>query len=82
VIGIRAGELVRAIGPGLLAAAGMTVPVLLLDWSLPPLPPPARLGLLVAAGVAAYALLLLVFARPLVREVLELVRRRPAAAAA
>ena len=74
VIGVRLGELARALAPSLAAAAGMGVAVAALDSLLPPLPPGPRLGLLVAAGGAVYAGLLLVVARPLVAEVLALVR--------
>ena len=41
---------------------------------------PARLAILVVSGVALYAGLLMLFARPLVREVAELAFRRPATA--
>lgn len=75
-IGARAADLVRAIRPGLLASAGMVVLVLLVDALLPPLPPAARLGLLVATGVGSYGALLALFAPRLVRDLLELVGRR------
>jgi hypothetical protein len=78
VIGVRAGTLARAILPGLLAAAGMVVPVLALDALLPDMAAPARLGTLVIVGAATYGALLLLFARALVGEVIALVRRSPA----
>ncbi len=80
-IGVCASALGRAIAPGLLASAGMALPVLMLASALPPLPPAARLAILVPLGAASYAALLLLFARPLVREVLQLARKSPVAAA-
>ena len=54
-----------------------------LDRTLPALAPMGRLCLLVPFGAAVYAALLLLFARPLVEEMLALVRMpRPAARAA
>jgi O-antigen/teichoic acid export membrane protein len=82
VIGLAPSSLARAIAPGLLASAGMVIPVLLLDLLLPPMAPAARLAILVATGATAYAALLLLFARSIVREVLELVRTGPATPAA
>jgi O-antigen/teichoic acid export membrane protein len=82
IIGLSPAKLIRAIAPALLAAAAMVVPVLLVDSALPPLAPPARLGILVLTGVAAYVAFLLIFARAMVREVIEFVRKRPAAPAA
>jgi O-antigen/teichoic acid export membrane protein len=82
VIGVRLSELARALAPALAAAAGMGAAVAALDSLLPPLPPGLRLAMLVATGAAVYAGLLLVVARPLVAEVLALVRPpRPAAQA-
>jgi O-antigen/teichoic acid export membrane protein len=78
VIGVRVSALARAIAPGLLASAGMMLPVLMLDSALPPLPPAARLAILVPVGAAAYAVLLLLFARAVVADLLRLVRK-PAA---
>jgi len=82
VIGIGAGRLAGALAPALGAAAGMAAAVAGLDSVLPPLPPPARLALLVGVGAGVYAVALLAFARPLLAEVLALVRPpRPAAQA-
>jgi O-antigen/teichoic acid export membrane protein len=78
VIGVRIGELARAVMPGLLASGAMALAVLAADSLLPPMPPQPRLALLVLTGVLAYAGLLLLFARPLVEEVAALVRK-PAA---
>ena len=77
VIGVRAPALLRALAPGLLAAAGMVLPVLMLDSVLPPMAPVARLAILALTGAAAYLALLLLFARHLVREVVGLLRKRP-----
>ena len=77
-IGVRAPTLLRAVAPGLLASAGMVLPVLMLDAALPPMAPVARLAILVLTGAAAYLALLLLFARRLVDEIIELVRKRPA----
>jgi O-antigen/teichoic acid export membrane protein len=71
-IGVTAGALVAAVLPGLLASAAMALAVLGLDGLLPPLPAPARLAVLVSAGVAAYAALLFLFARTLVTEMLAM----------
>ncbi len=81
-IGVRAPALMRAIAPGLLASAGMVLPVLILDSALPPMAPVARLATLVLAGAATYLALLVLFARGMVEEVAELVRKRPGVAAA
>jgi hypothetical protein len=80
-IGVRARQLLLAIAPGLLASAGMVVPVLMLDSALPPMPPVARLATLVLTGAATYLALLLLFARQLVGEIIALVRKSPAAEA-
>jgi O-antigen/teichoic acid export membrane protein len=84
-IGASFAGLARAAAPGLLASAAMGAAVAGLDALLPAMAAPARLGLLVPFGAATYAALLFAFARPLVDDVLGLVRRRsppPAAAQA
>lgn len=80
-IGVRASALLRAIAPGLLASAGMVLPVLMLDSALAPMPPVARLAILTLTGAAFYFALLLLFARHLVGEIVDLVRKRPASPA-
>ena len=75
-IGVTATALLRAVAPGLLASAAMVLPVLLLDSALPPMPPLARLATLALTGAAAYLALLLLFARQLVEEIIDLVRTR------
>ena len=81
-VGYTLSGLGRAIAPGLLAAATMAAAVALLDRLLPPMSPAPRLLLLVLAGIAIYASLLIAFARPLVAEVRRLILGRPVAAAA
>ncbi|HEV2748028.1 MAG TPA: lipopolysaccharide biosynthesis protein [Allosphingosinicella sp.] len=80
-IAVGLPDLARAVRPGLLASAAMAALVLAVDALLPPLPPQPRLAILVSVGMAAYAGLLLSFARPLVAELLGLIRRRQPAAA-
>jgi O-antigen/teichoic acid export membrane protein len=77
-IGVGARALAGAIAPPLAAATVMASAVIALDSLLPALGAGARLALLVPAGAALYAGLLLVFARPVVAEVAALVRRMPA----
>lgn len=80
-IGFSLAELGRAVAPGLLASGAMALIVLSLDSGLPPMPPQARLALLVAAGIGTYTGLLALFARPLVVEVVRLLRGRSPAPA-
>ncbi len=80
VIGARLGELVAAVRPGLAAATAMAVAVAALDSALPPLADPMRLAALVSSGAAVYGALLFVFARPVIDEVIALVRPNRAAA--
>ncbi len=78
VIGISRRALLAAVAPGLAASAAMAAAVLALDAALPAVGPGSRLAVLIAAGIAAYAGLLVLFARPIVDEVLALVRPRRA----
>jgi hypothetical protein len=80
IIGITRRALAGAIAPGLLASAAMAAIVLAIDSALSGLGAGARLALLVTAGMAAYTGLLFAFARPIVDEVIGLIRPgRPAA---
>lgn len=80
VIGVSLSDLSKAIAPGLAASSAMAVIVLTIDWLLPPLSPLARLSILATTGMAAYAALLLLFARSLVADLWALiVKREPAA---
>jgi O-antigen/teichoic acid export membrane protein len=81
-IGVSRRALAAAIAPGLAAALTMAAAVAALDSQLPGLGDPARLALLVPFGAAFYAALLFLFARPLVDEMIALVRPRPAPAGA
>jgi O-antigen/teichoic acid export membrane protein len=74
VLGISRRGLFAAVAPGLFAGAGMAAVVAGLDALLPAIGNGARLGILVAAGAAAYAGFLIAFARPIVDEVLGLFR--------
>lgn len=80
VIGVRADALASAILPPLLAATGMGIAVALLARLLPPLPPPVTLLILVAAGGAVYFGWLALFARGVIGELSDTIRRRPATA--
>lgn len=75
VIGARFRDVARAVATPALAAVLMALVVTLVDRmiDLPPLP---RLALLVAIGGATYFGWLFVFARPLVRDTIALVRQR------
>jgi len=77
IVGVSAGALARAVAPPLGASLAMAATVAALDSLAPASGPAARLALLVPAGAALYAGLLLVFARPIVVEVTRLVRRAP-----
>jgi len=81
MIGISRRGLFLAVAPGLAASAAMAGLVEAADSMLPDIGAGARLAVLVAVGIAAYAGLLLAFARPIVDEVLGLIRPRKAAAA-
>jgi len=82
VIGTTRRALFAAVAPGLGASAAMALAVAALDSGLPEMGNGARLALLVAAGIAAYAGLLFAFARPIVDEVRAIFRPRRTIAAA
>ncbi|KQT35161.1 capsule biosynthesis protein CapK [Sphingomonas sp. Leaf412] len=75
VIGASARDVLRAVAPPAAAGAAMAGAVLLVDRGLPVMADGARLAILVAVGAAVYAGALLLVARPLVTDVLALVRR-------
>ncbi|HEX8527351.1 lipopolysaccharide biosynthesis protein [Allosphingosinicella sp.] len=75
-IGVGRRALAVAVAPGLFAALAMAALVAGLRLALPPLGVESRLLLLVAFGAAAYACLLVLFARPVVADVMTLVRPR------
>ncbi|MGZ8282209.1 MAG: lipopolysaccharide biosynthesis protein [Allosphingosinicella sp.] len=76
-IGVGRRALAAAMAPGLAASLVMAGAVAALDSLLPGLGDGARLATLVPFGATLYALLLFLFARPLVDEMLALVRPRP-----
>ena len=80
VLGVTRRALAAAVAPGLGASAIMAALVLGLDAALPAMGAGSRLAWLVPAGIAAYAGLLIAFARDAVEEVVALIRPRRAAA--
>ena len=80
-IGVSLRQLAGAVMPGLSASLAMAIIVVAIDALLPPLSPLMRLLILAGAGMAAYAALLLLFARTLVAEMWDLVVRRQTAPA-
>ncbi|WP_375382114.1 lipopolysaccharide biosynthesis protein [uncultured Sphingomonas sp.] len=78
VIGTSLTVLAEAIAPPTLAAVAMALLVTIADGLLPAMPALPRLALLVAVGAASYAGWLVVFARPLLREIAATVGRGPA----
>jgi O-antigen/teichoic acid export membrane protein len=79
LIGITRRALFLAVAPGLAASLAMAGLVEAIDSALPAIGPGPRLALLVATGMAAYGVMLFAFARPIVDEVLGLIRPRKAA---
>jgi len=77
VIGVRAREIVRAVGSPAVAAIAMAAIVTLVDRSLPPLDAHWRLAVLVPVGAAVYASWMGLFARPTIRELIAVVRKQP-----
>jgi O-antigen/teichoic acid export membrane protein len=74
VIGVSPAQLLAAVSPGWLSAAGMAFLVAGLDWLLAPIGQGARLATLVSFGLTSYFALLFLFARPIVVEAIDLVR--------
>ena len=81
LLGISRRALFLAVAPGLAASLAMAGLVEAVDGMLPAMGDGVRLAALVATGMAAYAAMLLAFARPIVEEVLGLIRPGKAAAA-
>ena len=76
MIGAKLGDVAAAIAPPLFAAVAMALVVTIVDRALPPLHPLPRLALLASVGAATYGLWLTVFAREVVREIVDLIRLR------
>ena len=76
VIGVSAQTVARAVAGPAGAAAVMAGVVILVDRSIGSVAPLPHLALLIAIGAAIYGAMLFVIARPLVGELLLLVRRR------
>lgn len=79
-IGVSWRALAEALAPAVLATAAMAVAVLAVRAALAELPSPVELGLLAAVGAAIYLGGLLVFARPMVSEIVVFLTRRQLAA--
>ncbi len=77
VIGTSLRAIADAIAPALLAALAMALAVTLVDGVLPVLHPALRLLILVTVGAIVYGGWLGVFARPVLRELLAVVRKQP-----
>ncbi len=76
-LGLRARDLVPAIAPGAGCSAAMAAIVMLCDHVLPgQIAPFMRLALLVATGGVSFAILLLLFARPVIADLIALLVRR------
>jgi O-antigen/teichoic acid export membrane protein len=75
VLGISRRGLLAAVAPGLCAGAAMAAVVVGLDALLAGIGTGTRLALLVSMGAAAYAGFLIAFARPIVNEVIGLIRK-------
>jgi O-antigen/teichoic acid export membrane protein len=82
VVGITRRALAAAVAPGLAASAAMAAIVWSVDSMLPESSEYVRLALLVAVGAAAYPALIFAFARPIMSEVMALIRPGRAAAQA
>jgi hypothetical protein len=80
LLNITRRGLFLAVAPGLAASLAMAGLVEAVDSVLPLIGAGPRLAVLVATGMAAYAAMLVTFARPIVDEVLGLIRPRKAAA--
>ena len=78
VIGLRWSQLARAILPPLAAALAMGAIVYGVDRTLPLMAPLARLGSLIPVGIIAYAGFVALFARPIARQTLAMMRGRRA----
>ncbi|WP_284734683.1 lipopolysaccharide biosynthesis protein [Sphingosinicella terrae] len=81
-IGIGRRALAAAVAPGLAASAAMAAAVAALDSLLPEMGDLARLATLVPFGAALYGVLLFLFARPQVDEMIALARPSRVAAEA
>ena len=82
-IGVRVREIADAIAMPLMASLVMALGVGAVDaFVLPPLAAPIRLLVLVTTGGAIYGTFLIVFARPVLRDLLALVRKQPLTVAA
>lgn len=81
-IGASRRALARAVLPGLAASTAMAAAVMGLDQAITALAPAQRLAVLVPFGAAVYAGLLFLFARPLVEEMVALLRPQRVAAQA
>lgn len=79
VIGVRPSELVAALTPAVLASLAMALVVAIVDGMLPQMGALPRLVLLVCTGAATYGAWLTLFARPTLRQVIDLVRGRRSA---
>lgn len=75
-MGLRTMDLLRAAAPGLGCAIAMAVFVMAVDYVLPTMAAPYRLGLLVPAGGLAFLVALMLCARGTVNELVQLVVRR------
>jgi hypothetical protein len=75
-IGINAGQLARAIWPGLSTSIAMAAVVYLADQFMPDMIVYARLAILVAIGGIAYVGLLWLLAKPTLIEAIQLIRRK------
>jgi O-antigen/teichoic acid export membrane protein len=75
VMGLAPLTLLREIARPLIAAALMSVIVIAVDKVLPPLPVIAHLFVLVVTGLIAFGIAAWIFARPVLNDILTLVRR-------
>ena len=76
IIGATIGSVARAILPSLVAALMMAGVVAAVDGWLPPMAPPLHLALLAGLGALVYVGGLAIVARPILREVVAMVRGR------
>ena len=83
IIGVRVREIADSVAMPLMASLVMALGVKFVDTAvLPPLTAPIRLIILVTTGGAIYGMFLIAFARPVLRDLLAMMRKQPLTAAA